>query len=308
MEHMRGAQRPNEALIVEQFGVIARRQALENGLTRRQIGHRLASGEWARALPGVYRAAIIRPALRSRAMAAALWSAPEGLVSYVTAGALWRFDDVASEALHVTLPLDRRLRSRQVVVHRTGDLMPADIARLGPIPVTSALRTAIDLAAVLEPDALEVAIESALRRRLFSPGQLRWRAEALIGTGRPGSAVLRDLLSSRDLGRSDSTPEVDLSQLLEQAGFGRPERQHVVRADGRFVAEVDLAYPSLQIAFEYDSDRWHAGVRRRHYDAARRNRLRATGWTVIEVTPDQLRDPELLFHVLRTLLGRREAG
>jgi len=66
--------------------------------------------------------------------------------------------------------------------------------------VTSALRTAIDLAAVLDAEALEIAIESALRRRLFSVGQLRWRAEALMGKGRSGSVALRSLLDSRELG------------------------------------------------------------------------------------------------------------
>jgi very-short-patch-repair endonuclease len=303
MQHITGAQSSNEALLTQQYGVISRRQAFDGGLTRRQVGHRLASGEWVRVLPGVYRATIVPPSLRQRAMAAVLWSAPDGLVSHLTAGALWRLDDVAAERVHVLLPRSRRLKSDDVVVHRTGDLLPADIGRLGPIPVTSPLRTVIDLAAVLDADALEVAIESALRRGLFSPGQLRWRAGLLLGTGRPGSETLRRLLDQRGLGRSASAPEVDLGRLLEQVGFGRPERQYVVRAQGRFVARVDLAYPEHRIALEYDSDRWHAGVRRRHADAQRRNRLRAVGWTVIEVTPDHLRDPEPLLATLRTLLA-----
>jgi hypothetical protein len=172
-------------------------------------------------------------------MAAALWSAPEGLVSHPTAGALWGLDDVAADRVHVLLPRSRRLKSGDVVVHRTGDLLPADVGRLGPIPVTFPLRTSIDLAAVLDANALEVAIESALRRGLFSPGQLRWRAGELLGTGRPGSDALRALLAKRGLGRSASTPEVDLAQLLEQAGLGRPERQHEVRADGWTVIEVN---------------------------------------------------------------------
>jgi hypothetical protein len=240
--------------------------------------------------------------MRQHAIAATLWSAPGGLVSFETAGVLWRMEGISTDETHVILA-GRRLKSELVVVHRTGDLLPADIARLGPIALTSPLRTAIDLAAVVDADTLEIAIESALRRRLFSPGQLRWRADALTGTGRPGSTTLRKLLSRRGLGRTDSAPEVETAQILEAAGLGRPERQYEVRAAGRFVAQVDLAYPDARIAFEYDSDTWHAGVRRRHRDADRRNRLRAAGWTVIEVTPAQLRDPASLVDLVRRLLA-----
>jgi hypothetical protein len=287
--------------VAEQFGAIARKQARSAGLTERQIEHRVATGEWVTLFPGVYRAAVVPSSLRQRAMAAALWSAPDGLVSHLTAAELWSFDRVRADALHVTLPRSRRLKSRKLVVHRTGDLLPADVSRIGPLPITSPLRTAIDLTAMLEPDDLEIAIEAALRRRLFSTGQLRWRAEALLGTGRPGSSALRALLASPGLGRSESAPEVELARLLERAGFDRPVRQYEVRAHGRFVARVDLAYPAHRAAIEYDSDRWHTGSGRRRADAARRNRLRALGWTVVEVTQDQLRDPDELFATLRAL-------
>jgi very-short-patch-repair endonuclease len=189
------------------------------------------------------------------------------------------------------------------VVHRVGDLLPADAGWRGPIAVTSPLRTAIDLAAVLDIDSLEVAIESALRRRLFSVGQLRWRADALMGTRRPGSSALRELLDARQLGVADSGWEVRTAQLLEVAGLGSPVRQHEIRADGRVVARVDLAYPDEKLVVEYDSDAWHTGVARRHRDAERRNRLRALGWTVLEVTPGQLRSPQQLLAAVALVLA-----
>ena len=180
---------------------------------------------------------------------------------------------------------------------------PADVGQLGPLRLTSPLRTAIDLASVVDSLTLEIAIESALRRRLFSVGQLRWRAETLLGAGRAGSSTLRPLLDSRELGKSASPPEVELSRLLADAGLGTPVRQFVVRSGRELVAEVDLAFPDARIALEYDSDRWYTGVRRRHLDAERRNRLRALGWTVIEVPPAQLRDPGQLVELLRGLLA-----
>ena len=191
-------------------------------------------------------------------MAAALWC--NGLVSHAAAGELWGFEGITSDEIHVVVAATRRPRSNQVVVHRVGDVLPADVARRGPIPVTSALRTAIDLASVVDAESLEVAIESALRRRLFSVGQLRWRSDALMGTGRPGSESLRALLAARQLGASDNRWEVRAAQLLIAAGLPAPTRQHEVRANGRVIARADLAYPEARLIIEYDSDEWHAGT------------------------------------------------
>lgn len=251
--------------------MFSRAQALELGATRHLIAHRVKTGAWPMVLPRVHRLAAVRPSLVQLAMAATLWSAPDGLASHTTAGHLWGFEGIKVDRVHLTVPTGRSLRSNAVTVHHTGDLLPADVGRVGPIAVTSALRTAIDLAGVVNVEALEIAIESALRRRLFSVGQLRWRAASLAGTGRRGSTALRELIARRDVGRSDSGWEVRAVQLLEGAGLGAPARQHPIRAHGHLIARADLAYPEHRIVVEYDSDRWHAGVTRRHRDAARRN-------------------------------------
>ena len=175
-------------------------------------------------------------------MAAAWWSAPDGLVSHPTAAQLWGFEGITGDDVHITLATSRNIRSELVIVHCTKERLPADVGWRGPIPATSALRTAIDLAGVVDAGALEIAIESALRRRLFTVGQLRWRAEAL--------------------------------------------------------AHVDLAYPDARVVLEYDSDQWHSGVGRRHRDAQRRNAIRALGWTVIEITPADLKESGRLLELV----------
>ncbi len=302
MKHRVGVERAIEALAARQLGAFSRSQAVALGATRRMIGRRIEDGAWPLLLPSVHRVSAVAGSLGQTAMAATLWAAPEGLVSHATAGQLWGLEGVATEEVHVTLPSARSLRSTLLNVHHTRDLLPADIGRRGPIPVTSPLRTAIDLAAVLDVDALEIAIESALRRRLFSVGQLRWRADALLGTGRRGSSALRALLERHQLGASDSGWEVRTAQLLEAAGFGMPVRQHPIYARGEVVARADLAYPDVHLVLEYDSDQWHDGTVRRHRDAARRNRLRSLGWTILEVTPAQLRAPKQLLNEVALLL------
>jgi very-short-patch-repair endonuclease len=301
MHHALRVERTIEELAATQFGVFARAQAVTLGATRSMIDHRVKVGAWSLVLPNVYRVTAVPRTKRQRAMAAALWS--DGLVSHTTAAELWGFEDVRTEAVHVTVASTRRPRSAHVVIHRVVDLLPADVGRSGPIAVTSALRTAIDLAGIVVPEVLEVAIESALRRGLFTVGQLRWRADALMGPGRRGSSELRALLDRHDLGRADSGWEVRTAQVLEAAGFGPPVRQHPIYDGAAVVARADLAYPGAKLVIEYDSDQWHSGTERRHADAARRNRLRALGWTVIEVTPATLRRPTQLLSAVETVLA-----
>jgi hypothetical protein len=302
MRRHQAVARSIEAFGVHQFGVFSRRQALDLGATRHVIEARVSSAVWILTLPDVFRVAAVPRSRRQRAMAAALWS--DGLVSHATAAELWGLEGVKTDEVHVTVPAARRLRSGPVLVHRTNQLIAADAGTRGPIRVTSALRTVIDLAGVVVPEVLEIAIESALRRRLFSIGQLEWRADALSGTGRPGSASLRSLLAQRNLGVTDSGWEVRTAQLLVAAGFPEPTRQHPIRdRTGKEIARADLAYPGAMLVLEYDSNEWHSGVTRRHRDAERRNRLRALGWTVLEVTPAQLGAPKHLLAAVALVLA-----
>ena len=63
-----------------------------------------------------------------------------------------------------------------------------------------------------------------------------------------------------------------------------------MHAEKRFVARVDLAWPELKIAIEYDGV-WHAGSQGQiDHDRKRLNRLVLSGWIVIHVTAARLRD------------------
>jgi very-short-patch-repair endonuclease len=303
VNHTQCVERAIEALAGQQIGLVGRDQAIGLGATRRMLDYRVKHGAWPLILPGVYRISVSAGLTRQLAMAATIWSAPDGLVSHETAAVLWGFEGIQTRSVHLTVPTGRRLRSPTVKVHRTGDLLPADFGWCGPIAVTSALRTAIDLAGLVVPEVLEIAIESGLRRGLFTVGQLRWRADALMGTGRRGSSELRVLLDRHDLGRTDSSWEVRTAQLLERAGLGAPVRQHPIYDHGREIARADLAYPDAHLVIEYDSDQWHSGTARRHNDAARRNQLRALGRTVIEVTPATLRQPKQFLTAIETVLA-----
>jgi len=119
--------------------------------------------------------------------------------------------------------------------------------------------------------------------------------------------VLAALLDERgDRRASGSAKEVVLAQLLCRAGLPDPVREHEVRANGRLVARVDLAYPQWKVAIELDSVRWHTGGAALTRDALRRNRLQSLGWIVVSVTVAVLeRDPALAVAQVRDAIASR---
>jgi hypothetical protein len=292
-----------ELLAAEQHQVFSRDQALRNGFTRDMQYDRRASGNWVELLPGVMRFASAPVTFRMRAMAAVLWSAPDGVVSHVSAGRLWDFEGVPRDPrLHLTVPSARRLRSGVVTVHRTTALVSADRAVAHGIAVTSPVRTVLDLAAVLDDRSLALAIEDALRRNLFRVRHLERRAADRRGKGIAGTRVIADLIGGHGSVVTDSGWEVRLARLLVDAGFPEPRRQ--LRVDTiNGPRHVDLAYPGNPVvAFEYDSDRWHSGVARRHADMERRNALRAAGCVVVEVTSALMAEPSRLVATIRAVI------
>lgn len=176
---------------------------------------------------------------------------------------------------------------------------------VGPISVTSALRTVLDLAGEVDGLTLEVVIEDGIRRKLFTVGRLEWRASVRLGKGVAGSAVVRELVARHGLGRTDSGWELRVARVLTDAGFPEPDRQLEVHTSMGEL-HVDLGYPGPPVvAFEYDSDRWHSSVRERHADAARRNALRLAGVVVVEVTSALVRDEAALVGLAHDALAAR---
>ncbi len=288
------------ALAATQHGLVTDDQAHKAGYTIRMVRRRVATGVWERLLPGVLRFPGPPTSGRQAATAAALWGGPEALVSHSTAAVLWGLDGVETSRVAITVPGSIHPRHPAVVIHRATELLPADRDRIDAIPVTSALRTLVDVANELPSDALELAVEDAMRRGLVTRGQLRWRIEQFGQRGRRGTSKLSRLLDERANDRaSDSAAEVRLQRFLVRSGLPRPRRQHPVTHDGTTI-HVDLAYPELRIAIEFDSVRWHSGRSRIDRDAQRKNLLRAAGWDTVHVTHTMMRDtPDVVARAVR---------
>lgn len=298
-----------DELAAEQHGAISRRQALEVGLTRHQIAARLASGRWRRAARGVFVVAAA-PASWRRGVAVACLAGPEGTVaSGLTAAAL--LDLVTPpDVPHLTVPPGSSGRRSGVVLHRPRrPLDHEDLATITGIPSTSAARTIVDCAALLDYESFCDLLDTALIRRLTTPRDVRDAAgRATRAPGRKGLPFIDRALVVWSTGRRpDSPPEMKLVRLMLKWGFPAPERQHpIFDHRGRFVAKVDLAVPGWRVVLEYDGQEFH-GPRRKPLDAARQALIEALGWTVLRVTKHDLRPADRLRSRLQRFADARAA-
>lgn len=295
-------------LATARHGVFSRAEALRAGATKRIILRRLATGRWQEVQTGVYRLTGAPTSWRQELLAACLAAGADAVASHRAAGGLWRFAGVEPGAIEISVPRGRRVRRPKILVHEVVDLPPIDVTFVDAIPATTPARTLIDLAAVAGRDAVEEALDDALRRGLTRIPRLRWRAAQIGRRGRPGVTVIRALLDARidAVGIPDSVLETRLFRLLKQARLPLPECQHEVRESGRLIAVLDFAYPSVRIAIEVDGFRWHAGRSRWERDLARRNELTSRGWRVIHVTSTDIeRRPDELVRTIAAALSVR---
>ena len=130
-------------------------------------------------------------------------------------------------------------------------------------------------------------------------------AAAALSSGR-GCRRARQAVALADE-RAESPPESRLRVLLTLAGLAPVPQWRVVRADGVFVARVDLAYPAAKVAVEYDGA-WHGAPGELCRDRRRINALVAEGWRVLYVTAADLHRPEQVVARVRLLLGASEIG
>jgi very-short-patch-repair endonuclease len=259
-------------------------------LSRRQ----LEGASWRRMFTGVYlhREAVVTHLTWCRAAALLL---PAGAaISGASAAYLYGADVLALDPpVEVSVPPTVRLRAHPKLQVTRSRLDDSDVRRWNGAPVTTAVRTAFDLGRRDRVEAV-VALDALLRRGLVNGPEVR----RYMGRrpGWPGTGRLRAALVLAD-GRSESPMETRLRVLVVDAGFPAPAVQYdVVVERQRF--RLDLAYPGLKLALEYDGDhhRDRATFRR---DVARLNALRAAGWTVLRFTADDVRHPGRVVATLR---------
>ncbi|OYN82839.1 type IV toxin-antitoxin system AbiEi family antitoxin [Mycolicibacterium sphagni] len=222
--------------------------------------------------------------LLDRTIAAWLWSGRQATVTGRAAAALHgaRWVDPAT-------PIELNFannRSPHGVVTRRETLLPDELTWSGAIPVTTVTRTAFDLArrstrrrAIADLDALANATH-------FTTEDVLTIADAhprLRGVRR-----LPAMLNALDAG-AQSPRETYLRLDLINAGFPRPKTQiPVARPHGRWYY-LDMGWPDILVAVEYDGEHHRTSRTAYAIDVERQDYLISIGWIVVRVLADHRR-------------------
>jgi hypothetical protein len=206
---------------------------------------------------------------------------------------------------HVRVPYGREFRSRPGLDIHHGRSFADDIRDVDGLRVLALDRVVADLRCAPDGPAALSVTDEALRRARPQHEQLRSAVGARLrrrddprGTAR--GAVLLGLASPD----AESPPESRLRYRLLEDGFPVPEvNWRVVGPGGEEIFRIDLAWPQLRIALEYDGYEAHAG--REEADEARQCELERRGWIVVRVSKEDFPSLSRVYAELRSAFARR---
>jgi hypothetical protein len=283
-----------------------RRDAVRSGWSDDELGRLVRAGELGRLRRGAYvngvlpsdAAAIHR--LLIRATVGGLRRS--AVVSHQSAAVLHGLPvwDVALDRVHVT--------RRPPAWHATSGVLRCHVARLRDdevvemdgVPVTSAVRTALDLARSLPHEAAVVSLDAALRGRLVEHETLRARLFDIAGT--PGSRSAARAVLFAD-GRSESVGESRSRVILHRWGLAPSALQfEVTAASGGIVGRADFAWEASGVVGEFDGRVKYGRLLRPGQDPGdavfeekrREDAIRDEGWGVVRWLWSDLRAPHRL--------------
>ena len=273
-----------------QLGSFTRAQARDAGVSDRQLRSRIQSGFLTQTGPHTFRLAGAVETLTTQLSDLVLDIGQPVWVAGPTAAALHGFDGYAlRRPFHLLVPRRRSLHRHDVVSHRATVIDLIDGARVDQLPVTSAVRTLIDLARVEPAAALSAAIDSALRDGLMSERLLHRRIVALRSQGRYGLPMLMEVLDGNEIRRGGhSFLEREYLAMFAGAGLPKPDTQAVLNGDGDRLLRVDCRFPGTPVVVELLGYRWHRSRAQMSHDAARMNSMLSSGLQPYQFTYSQV--------------------
>jgi hypothetical protein len=243
--------------------------------------------------------------VRTRAAAALLTTDCGAVVCGPTAAMLHGCTAMSSADTHVLVPHGRNPRERPGLVVHHSCFYRDQVIVLDGLQVLALPQVVADLVCTARPaDALALGDETL---RMAEPRSDEFR-DAVVRRMRarpdPRGSVRGPLLWELASPRAESAPESWTRLLIIEQGFPLPEVNFSIRSPaGRELYRLDLAWPQLRIALEYDGHAVHTG--QEEQDAARDDDLRRRGWIVVHARAADLADPTRLLAELRAAFARR---
>ncbi|MDX8047880.1 hypothetical protein SK571_00675 [Lentzea sp. BCCO 10_0798] len=293
--------------VIEYDGLILRDRALGRGVDPDQIMKALRTGRIRRVQRCVYVRRGLEPAPLALARAAVLSSGvTDAVASHQTAARVHGM--VVPGGLqpeHITVARDmRRIRRRELVCHGRA-LARGDVEVRDGVPITTAVRSLLDMVAEVPRLDGVWAIDDAVRREIVSEAQIT--ASLITRPGGRGDGVIKLRAAEAD-GRAESILETAGRLALKDAGVMLPIAQHEVFDGGDLVARLDAAYPERRLGIEFDGAAVHNAPRALYRDRQRQNRLLHLGWSLLRFTWwDVVHDPVGYVAAVRRELERQRS-
>jgi very-short-patch-repair endonuclease len=279
-------------LAAVQADVVAARQLIARGWTRRQIERRAAAGAWTTVHRGVF-ALTQAPLTQRQAWFAATLTEPGTVLSHVSAALCWGFSTRPCPVPMVTRPGSGGPRRFDGVLVFRSRLLVGETKRREGIPLTTVERTLIDLSSRESRARTSRNVREALRLRLTSARRL---AAALDRhRGRRGTRILWDLAerySGLPYARTRSNAEARALEVLQDAGL-------MPQAVNRRIAgeEADLVWFDRRLIVEVDGPQYH---RFTDEDERKRQRWEVAGYEVRRIqSGDVYANPDALVALAR---------
>ena len=235
--------------------------------------------------PDVYVAKYAAPSLRTRSVAAWLWSGRRGVLAGLAAAALhgssWIDDDESVEMVW------RNPHPPAGVVTRSRRLDGDELARVAGLPVTTPARTAFDLARQLPTDEAVARLDALKRAKSFPIEEVLLLVKRYPRAR--GLRRLRSVLSLVDAGAA-SPRETWLRLLLINAGLPVPTTQIPVQENWRCIGVLDMGWEKHKVAVEYDGDHHRSDRRQYARDQWRLRKLEELGWIIVRVIAEDKPD------------------
>ena len=268
---------------MRQHGRISLAQLGQCGLTRDAISVRVRRGQLHRVRRAVYAVGHEAWNLYGHFMAAVLAGGVGAVLSHFAAAALWGFWRWDGRDVDVIVPGARGRAQPGLRVHRTRCLDEIDVRRHYDIPVTTAARTCLDLAADLSPKALRRPVRQAQAEGWTTVRQLADVAGR--SNGHRGAKRLGDLIATGPAPTRSELEDVVLDVLL-RGGLPHPDVNKPLLRGGRRIVP-DFRWPAQRLVVEADGAAWHEGKLAREDDAERQAILEVSGERVVRITWDQ---------------------
>jgi hypothetical protein len=269
-----------------QHSLITLPQVVKLGGDRHRAHRRVQSGRWTRLQPGVFFVAGHPFTWEARVLADVMAAGHGALASHRAGAALWDLEKFRPGRPELSVHRHHKPHHLGARIHESTDLHLADPVLRRGIPTTGLVRTLLDIGAVVAADALEHAIDTALRTTPTEWPDLYSSLVLHSRRGRDGCGHLRAVLDQRfgDKVITDSWFEKVVRRLLLDAGFPVPESQWNVYDGPTFVGEIDLAWPEFKVGAELQSKAHHLNPTSFEKDPQKLNRIRLLGWDVLEFT------------------------